>query len=75
MGQTMIILYAFASVVGALSTSLVLSSCGWVVALACAPAAGTGVAFGLALLVAWTERGTEAPADDAAETVWEAVPA
>jgi hypothetical protein len=52
----MVVLYIFASLIGALTTVTALSSCGWAVALLCAPLGGSALALMLAGLVTWTER-------------------
>ena len=56
MGQTMVIIYMFACLLGTLTTFMVLSSYGSLVALMCAPLGGTALALVFALLVGWTER-------------------
>ena len=47
----MVIIYLFASLLGALTTVVVLSSYGWLVALACAPLGGSVVAAVVAVLI------------------------
>ena len=52
----MVIMYIFASLLGALTTFTVLSSHGWLVALLCAPMGGSAFAVAVAVLVVWSER-------------------
>ena len=59
----MVIVYLFASLVGALTTFTLLSSHGWLVALLCAPLGGSALTLMIAVLVVWSQR---APAPTAA---------
>jgi uncharacterized membrane protein len=57
----MIIIYIFASLLGALTTLAVLAPLGWPVALWCAPVGGSAFTLVTALVV-WTARAPEIPA-------------
>jgi hypothetical protein len=48
----MVIVYLFASFLGTLTTFVVLSSYGWLIALLCAPLAGSGVVGIVAVMYA-----------------------
>ena len=52
----MIILYLFASLLGALTTTMALSPYGWAIALLCAPLGGSTLALMLAALITWAEQ-------------------
>ena len=58
----MIIIYIFASLLGALTTLAVLAPLGWPVVLWCAPAGGSAFTLIVAALVAWAARAPEIPA-------------
>jgi hypothetical protein len=57
-GQTMIIIYIFASLLGALTTLTAFSPFGWSIALVCAPVGGSAFTL-VAALVVWTARAPE----------------
>jgi hypothetical protein len=52
----MIVLYIFASLLGALTTTTALSPLGWAAALLGAPLGGSALALMLAALITWTEK-------------------
>ncbi len=57
----MAILYAFASMIGALTTFTLLSPYGWTTALLWAPLGGSGMTLAVSILVIWTERAPSGP--------------
>ena len=61
MGQTMVIMYIFASLLGALTTLTLLSSYGWMVALLWAPWGGSALTLAVAVLSTWTEKAPARP--------------
>ena len=65
MGQTMVIMYIFASLLGTLTTFTLLSSYGWMVALLCAPWGGSALALAVAALFTWTEKAPARPVSHA----------
>ena len=61
MGHTIIILYMFGSLLGALTTLTVLSSRESLLAPVCAPMGGSALALIIAVLVLWSERASAPP--------------
>jgi hypothetical protein len=58
----MVIVYLFASLLGALTTLAVLSSCGWLIAFLCAPLGSSALIVAVAIYVGRADAATLRPA-------------